>query len=173
LDDLREVIGRQSGLLGRCAEASVAMAAEDKTKLVEALIQLAQTARELAGALKSEPLLPDLSFGAIWSRQISALRGQVLERENATTNEIVSVDASGLTRRTSNGKIQRIKADTFRWAIERLIAGETVLREDINDHGGGRASSGILLILSALPQFESTSLAGNQALRLARQQPDQ
>jgi hypothetical protein len=136
LDDLREVIGRQSGLLERCAEASVAMAAEDKTKLVEALTQLAQTARELAGALKSEPLLPDLSFGAIWSRQISALRGQVLERENGTTNEIVSVDASELTRRTSNGKIQRIKADTFRWV-------------------------------------ESTSLAGKQALRLARQQPDQ
>lgn len=113
--------------------------------------------------------LPDLSFGRIWSEHVAALTGHVLMRPNGSTNEIISVDATGLKRRTSNGKIQHIKADVFRWAIERLIAGEIVLREDINDHAGGRASSGVLLILASLPQFEATSLSGKQALRLASQ----
>jgi restriction system protein len=112
-------------------------------------------------------VLPALSFGVIWSEHVTALTGQVLRRDNGTTNEIISVDPAGIVRRTSNGKTQRIGVDIFRWTIERLIAGETVQRAEINDHGGGRASSGVLLILSALPHFESTSLGGKRALRLA------
>lgn len=116
---------------------------------------------------------PDLSFGRIWSEQVATLCGRILKRANGSTNEIVSVDETGITRRTSSGKLQHIKADAFRWTIERLIAGEIVLREDINDHVGGRASSGILLILASLPQFEPASLNGKQGLRLAPQRQTQ
>jgi hypothetical protein len=52
--------------------------------------------------------------------------------------------------------------------IERLLAGETVLREEINDHCGGRASSGVLLILSALPHFERTTVGRKEGLRLVQ-----
>lgn len=117
----------------------------------------------------SRPSLPDDSFGEIWSEHVAALTGQILKRANGSTNEILAVDETGITRRTSNGKLQHIKADVFRWTIERLIAGETVLREDINDHGGGRASSGVLLILAALPQFELATLNGKQGLRVVPQ----
>jgi Restriction endonuclease len=109
-----------------------------------------------------------LSFGTIWSNDIPSLRGEPLRRDDGSTNEIISVDAAYLVRRTSNGKTQQIKAETFRWAVDQLLAGETVLREEINDHCVGRASSGVLLILSALPYFERTTVGRKEGLRLAR-----
>lgn len=56
--------------------------------------------------------------------------------------------------------MQRIDIDTFRWTVERLLTGETVLRADINAHCIGRASSGVVLILASVPLFELTTERG-------------
>jgi hypothetical protein len=99
---------------------------------------------------------PDLSFSAIWSQYLAPLAGQTLHRSDGSTNTVLQVDAAGVLRTTSRGKTQRIGLEAFRWTIERMLRGDTVLREDINNHCLGRASSGVLLILSAVPIFEVT-----------------
>jgi restriction system protein len=107
-----------------------------------------------------------LTFGRVWTEHVTALQGRTLTRAGGSSNEILSVDGAGITRRTSKGRLQRIDIEIFRWAIERLIHGETVTREEINEHYEGRASSGIMLILSSLPLFEAVKLSSRQALRL-------
>lgn len=107
-----------------------------------------------------------LNFSRVWTDHVVPLAGTTLRRRNGRTNEILAVDSGGVVRRTSNGKEQRIDIDVFRWTIERLLAGETVLREDINAQCVGRASSGVVLILSAVPLFESATVNGKQGLRL-------
>jgi hypothetical protein len=47
------------------------------------------------------------------------------------------------------------------------LEGETVLREDINAHCIGRASSGVMLILGSIPLFEPTTEMGKPGLRLS------
>jgi restriction system protein len=113
------------------------------------------------------PLRSDaLTFGEIWQNHIVPLAGRELQRANGTTNRIISVDGAGVTRVTSNGKRQSIKIEVFRWAVERLLRGETVTREDINTMCVGRASSGIILILSQVPVFEVFKSERGIALRL-------
>jgi restriction system protein len=83
--------------------------------------------------LRSPPHLSDeLTFGRIWEKHIAPLAGRELRRESGATNQIISVDGAGVTRLTSNGKRQPIKVEVVRWAIERLLRGEIVTREDIN-----------------------------------------
>jgi hypothetical protein len=107
-----------------------------------------------------------LSFGEIWDTHFVPLAGRVLIRPNGTTNEILKVDHAGLVRRTSNGRTQTIKIEIFRWTVEKLLRGETVSRDEINQHYPGRASSGIALIVSSIPIFDTISVAGRQAMRL-------
>ena len=76
------------------------------------------------------------------------------------------MDGAGVVRLTSNGKRQPIKIELFRWAIERLLRGEMVTREDINTNCIGRASSGVVLILSQVPAFEVFHSDRGIALRL-------
>jgi hypothetical protein len=117
------------------------------------------------------PLLSSLSFGEIWAKYVAPLAGTTLSRDNGKTNEILTVDDAGLTRRTSTGRAQRIDIEIFRWTIEKLLHGETVSRDDINQHYAKRASSGITLILTAIPLFEATALGGQQGTRLKREPP--
>jgi len=107
-----------------------------------------------------------LTFGRVWKEYVVPLEGSTLTRANGKGNEIVRVDGAGLVRRTSNGRTQRIDIEIFRWAIERLLAGETVSRDEINGQYPGRASSGIALILLAIPLFEETKIDRTQAIRL-------
>jgi Restriction endonuclease len=106
------------------------------------------------------------SFGRIWSEDVTALAGRTLHRANGRSNHILAVDTAGVVRRTSNGKTQRIDIEVFRWAIDRLLSGEAILREDINAHCLGRASSGVMLILSELPMFEPITQGRKQGLRM-------
>jgi restriction system protein len=96
---------------------------------------------------------------------IVPLEGTRLAREDGKTNEIVRVDWSGIQRLTSKGNTGFIKIEIFRRVIDRLLAGETVSRAWINDEYPGRASSGIVLILSQVPVFEVVLLPA-VALRL-------
>lgn len=111
-----------------------------------------------------EPLL--LTFGAIWQNEVASLVGRTLTRPDGTSNTILRVDGSGILRRSSGGRTQLIRIETFRWAIDRLLAGETVTRDDINQRDPKRVSSGVVLVLASLPMFETTRVSGRSAVRL-------
>jgi Restriction endonuclease len=106
------------------------------------------------------------SFGEIWSTYVVPLAGTVLTRDNGVANEILAVDDAGVVRRTSTGARQQIEIEIFRWAIERLLRGDTITRDEINQHYTGRASSGITLILSSIPIFEMTKVGRRGAIRM-------
>ncbi|MEW6581913.1 MAG: restriction endonuclease [Actinomycetota bacterium] len=106
----------------------------------------------------------DWTFGEIWRDHVRPLAGTTLVRPGGKSNEITKVDEAGLVRVTSNGRTQRIDIEIFRWAIEKLLAGQPVTRAEINDRYPGRASSGIILILASLPMFDRTTLDGREAV---------
>jgi hypothetical protein len=106
------------------------------------------------------------TFARIWAKEVSALTGRTLHRSPGRSNDVLAVDQGGVLRRTSNGKTQRIDIDIFRWTIDRLLNGETVLREDINAQSIDRVSSGVILILSQLPMFELTIEGRKRGLRM-------
>lgn len=110
------------------------------------------------------------TFDRVWEAQVIPLEGQVLTRDNGSTNEVLAADWGGLTRRTSNGAVQTIEIEVFRWAIERLLDGEVVLREEINDQYPKRASSGIVLILGSLAIFEQVKVGSKIGLRAKGQE---
>jgi restriction system protein len=91
------------------------------------------------------------AFDDIWERHVMPLAGRTLTRTDGSSNVIESVDWTGLERVTSNGRRQRINIEIFRYAIERVLAEGRVARADINAEYPGRASSGIVLILSQIP----------------------
>lgn len=111
----------------------------------------------------------ELDFGHIWE-QVARLAGETLSRGAGTSNQILSVDGGGVLRITSGGRKQRLEIEIFRWTVERLLAGETVTRAEINQRYVKRGSSGVVLILSSLPVFETTTVGGKLALRVARGQ---
>ncbi len=106
------------------------------------------------------------TFGHIWEEHVAPLAGTTLARADGKTNEILRVDEGGLVRRTSSGRTQRIEIEIFRWTIERLIRGDTVLRDEINAQYPGRASSGIMLVLSSLPMFDETKIGNKKGIRM-------
>jgi restriction system protein len=113
----------------------------------------------------------ELTFGGVWQEHIVPLAGRTLLREDGKTNQIIEVNGGGIVRLTSNGKQQPIKIEVFRWTIERLLRGETVTRADINTNCVGRASSGVVLILSQVPLFEAFQSDCGIALRLKHPAP--
>lgn len=109
-----------------------------------------------------------VTFGEVWQKHVVPLAGTTLTRPNGNANDILRVDTGGIERRTSSGRNQYIPIEIFRWAIEQLLDGATVTRAQINDRYAGRASSGITLILGAIPLFEAVTVGRLQALRLRR-----
>jgi len=94
---------------------------------------------------------PDFSW--VWERHVMPLAGRTLARGDGSSNHIIAVDWAGVTRITSGGTRQHIKVEIFQQAIERVLAGESVSRDSINQMYPGRASSGIMLILSQITLF--------------------
>ncbi len=105
------------------------------------------------------------TFGEVWQTHLVPLAGTTLTRANGQTNAILRVDDGGIERRTSTGRNQYIQIEIFRWAIEQLLAGATVTREQINDRYASRASSGIMLILGEIPLFETATVGREKVLR--------
>jgi len=95
-----------------------------------------------------------LTFEIIWEQYIMPLKGKKLIRSNGEFNEIVKVDWSGIERISSTGKPGRIKIEIFKYAIGKLLIDGKISRDEINQNYAGRASSGIILILSQVPFFK-------------------
>jgi len=98
----------------------------------------------------------DKSFEHIWENYVLPLQGKILTRSNGETNQILKSDWSGIERLTSNGKKGKIKIEIFKQAINKLLLEGAITRDYINQNYVGRASSGIVLILSQVPFFKLT-----------------
>lgn len=99
----------------------------------------------------------DKTFEQIWEDYIIPLQGKILTRSNGETNKIVKVDWGGIERLTSNDNIGKIKIEVFKLAINKLLSEGSITRDYINQNFVGRASSGIILILSQIPLFTLTN----------------
>lgn len=96
------------------------------------------------------------TFDDIWLKYIIPLQGKTLTKSNDETNVIVTADWSGIERITSNGKKGKIKIEIFKQSINKLLTTGHITRDEINQNYTGRASSGIVLILSQVPFFDTT-----------------
>lgn len=98
----------------------------------------------------------DKTFEGIWEKYIIPLQGKTLTRDSGETNKIVKVNWSEVERLTSNGNKGKIKVEIFKQAINKLLSDGSITRDYINQNYVGRASSGVILILSQVPFFQLT-----------------
>jgi restriction system protein len=98
----------------------------------------------------------DKTFEGIWEKYIIPLEGKTLTRDSGETNKIVKVNWSEVERITSNGNKGKIKIEIFKQAINKLLTDGSITRDYINQNYVGRASSGVILILSQVPFFQFT-----------------
>ena len=98
----------------------------------------------------------DKTFEQIWEKYIIPLQGKTLTRDNGKSNQILKVDWSGIERVTSNGKNGKIKIEIFKQTVNKLLTDGSITRDYINQNYVGRASSGVILILSQIPFFKIT-----------------
>ena len=97
-----------------------------------------------------------LDFESIWENYVIPLQGKTLTRSAGETNIIVKADWSGIERITSKGNKGNIKIEIFKQATTKLLRDGYITRDEINQNYPGRASSGIILILSQVPFFQIT-----------------
>ncbi len=95
-------------------------------------------------------------FEIIWKKYVMPLEGRTIRRDNGDTNKILKIDWAGIERLTSKGRKQKIKIEIFKETINHLLKFGVITRKYINDEYIGRASSGIVLILSNTELFELT-----------------
>jgi Restriction endonuclease len=107
-----------------------------------------------------------LRFGHVWRDHVMPMAHTTVARANGTPKEILDVDWGWLHRRSSGARRGKIEIEIFRWVVEKMLAGEPVSREEINDHYAKRASSGIALILTSIGLFESVRIRNKEYLRL-------
>jgi hypothetical protein len=98
----------------------------------------------------------DKTFEQIWENYIVPLQGKTLTRNNGETNQILKADWSGIERLTSNGNKGKIKIEIFKQAVNKLLTDGSITRDYINQNYVGRASSGVILVLSQVPFFKLT-----------------
>ena len=121
----------------------------DKLKIE--LIQLGKV--QLSKSVKKNS---KITFEDIWLNHILPLQGKIIVRPDGKTNSINQVDWSGIERTTSTGKKGMIKIEIFKEVINKLLTTGRITRDEINQNYLGRASSGIVLILTQVPFFELT-----------------
>lgn len=145
-----------------CAERMLATDGRLTTEALMVAKKLGVTVRHIAPM--AAVLAPGSAFAELWSEHIEPLAGTTLARGDKTM-QILEVDAAGVRRITTGGNPQRIPIDTFRWTVERLLAGKTVTRAEIHERNPRQVSSGVLLILGTVPHFELVSVGRAKALR--------
>jgi hypothetical protein len=143
-------------------DCTKAVIATDGSFLADALEVAKKLKIEILYIESSRPLpIKKLStagktFEAIWEKHIIPLQGKTLIRENGETNQILKANWSEIERLTSNGNKGRIKIEIFKQAVNKLLQDGSITRDYINQNYVGRASSGIILILSQVPFFQLT-----------------
>ena len=100
--------------------------------------------------------LSDKTFESIWENYIMPLSGTTLKKGNGDINKILKVDWSGIERLTSKGNKGKIKIEIFKQTVNKLLTEGFITRDEINQNYPGRASSGVVLILSQVPFFRQT-----------------
>ena len=115
---------------------------------------------ELLGPRRSDP-----TFDEIWEQFLIPLSGRTLVGSGGRSNTLLTVDWSGVKRLTSSQRPQFIPIEVFRQAVGRLIERGCVTRHEINEDYVGRASSGVVLILSQVPFFEHLGSPSRLVLR--------
>lgn len=143
-------------------DCSKAVLATDGTLLPTAIIVAAKLKIEIL-YLDSFQSLPKTTiktngktFELIWEKYIIPLQGKTLTRGSGETNKILKVDWSGIERVTSNGNNGKIKIEIFKQSVNKLLADGFITRDEINQNYTGRASSGVILVLSQVPFFQLT-----------------
>jgi restriction system protein len=96
------------------------------------------------------------NFEHIWENYVIPLQNKTLTRNNGETNQILKADWSGIERLTSNGNKGKIKIEIFKQTVNKLLTDGFITRDYINQNYVGRASSGIILVLSQVPFFKLT-----------------
>lgn len=143
-------------------DCTKAVIATDGILLADATEVAAKLKIEIINIDSSTPLTinkqasKDKTFDSIWEKYIIPLQGKTLTRDNGETNEIVKVNWSEVERLTSNGNKGKIKVEIFKQAINKLLADGSITRDYINQNYVGRASLGVILILSQVPFFRLT-----------------
>lgn len=145
-------------------DCTKAVIATDGTFLSDALTVAEKLKIEILYINHFQPTKPKSSsknnngktFEQIWENYILPLQGKTLTRNNGETNHILKVDWSGIERLTSNGNKGKIKIEIFKKAVNKLLTDGSITRDYINQNYVGRASSGIILVLSQVPFFKLT-----------------
>ena len=106
------------------------------------------------------------TFEYLWKTYIMPLAGKTLYLPSGKSNLIKQVDWSGVQRITSNDRQQDIDIKIFRYAVNKIFTTGSITRDDINQQYTGRASSGIMLILSQIPIFSFECSRSGQRLSL-------
>lgn len=94
------------------------------------------------------------TFDSIWEKYIMPLKGKTLYNSQGGENVIIDVDWAKIKRKTSTGNVSKIDIEPFKDAIKVLLEKGEITRDYINQNYAGRASSGIVLILSQVPFFK-------------------
>lgn len=110
-----------------------------------------------------------VTFEYLWKTYIMPLAGKTLYLPSGKSNLIVQVDWECVQRITSNGNRQEISLEIFRYAVNKALTTGFITRDDINQEYTGRASSGIMLILSQIPIFFFERSRSGQRLSLIRE----
>lgn len=97
------------------------------------------------------------TFEQIWEDYVMPLVGETLYKKGGGENKIVKADWSGVERITSKGYKGKIKIEIFKYAVNKLLTDGSITRDYINQNYVGRASSGVVLILSQVPFFKLTT----------------
>lgn len=129
-----------------------ALAVAEKLRIEIMFLSEFQSSLPKAASMKNS----DNSFEKIWENYVLPLQGKTLDRKNGETNKIMKVDWSGIERLTSNGNKGKIKIEIFKQTVNKLLTDGSITRDYINQNYIGRASSGIVLILSQVPFFKLT-----------------
>ena len=125
-------------------------------KLKIEILYLNEIQKSTSKSIRTTKNKNNKTFEQIWEDYIIPLQGKTLTRKSGETNQIIKADWSGIERKTSNGNNGKIKIEIFKQAVNRLLTDGSISRDYINQNYVGRASSGIILVLSQVPFFKLT-----------------
>ena len=98
--------------------------------------------------------VPENDFFEVWKSHIIPLAGTTLYNSQGKPNKLTKIDYTGIERITGNGRSGSIPIEIFRQTYNRVLENGQITRDEINQEFTGRASSGVVLILSQIPFLE-------------------